>query len=209
MQIRGAREDVVAQLQALNITDSVFLEGIDELDQILTLLEPKASARIAATADMMIVRGLDYYTGTVFEAIAPDYREIGSICGGGRYENLAQNYTDQALPGVGGSIGLTRLFHVLTEKGLIQATAAKPVDICLVPITPSEFLLAERLAERLCQQGKSVDINLTDKKLGDKLKYASKIADHAIIIGEDEAKSGKFAIKNLETGEQSELDIAL
>ncbi len=209
MQIRGSREDAVAQLRALNITDPVFLEGVDELDQVLTLLEPKTSERIAAIADTMIVRGLDYYTGTVFEAIAPDYREIGSICGGGRYENLAQNYTDQALPGVGGSIGLTRLFHVLSERGLVQASTAKPVDICLVPISPSEYLPAEQLAEQLRQQDKSVDINLTDKKLGDKLKYASKIANSAIIIGEDEVRNGKFTIKNLETGAQSELEITL
>jgi len=124
----------------------------------------------SVVADMMIVRGLDYYTGTVFETIVPEHREIGSICGGGRYENLASNYTEQKLPGVGGSIGLTRLFYILQNYGLVEASSIKPVDVCLVPFSAAEFATAEELAEKLRKDGRRVDIAMTDKRLGDKMR---------------------------------------
>ena len=171
------------------------------------MLEDKIDNRIDITADMMIVRGLDYYTGTVFEFIAPEYREIGSICGGGRYENLSQNYTDQALPGVGGSIGLTRLFYILREKNLVADSTNKPVDICVVPISENEFIVANRLADKLRSEGYKADVNLTDKKLGDKMKYAEKVATSVVVVGETEARDGKYQLKNFETGGSKELNI--
>ena len=158
-------------------------------------------------ADMLIVRGLDYYTGTVFETVVPEHREIGSICSGGRYENLASNYTEQKLPGVGGSIGLTRLFYILQNYDLIEAKATKPVEICLVPFSKAEFSAAEELAAQLRANGRRVDIVLTDKRLGDKMKYAAKVAEFAVVIGEDEVKSGKFTMKDLTTGELKELQV--
>lgn len=207
IKIHGNAATVIPAFRAMDVANPTFNEGVDELETVLTLLEPRANERVDFMADMLIVRGLDYYTGTVFETIAPEYRQIGSVCGGGRYENLAQNYTDQALPGVGGSIGLTRLFYVLREYNLIQAIESKPVDICIAPITTSEIPVAEKLASKLRKDGYSVDVILTDKKLGDKLKYASKIAKSVVVIGEDEAKNNQFMIKNLETGEQKTLDI--
>lgn len=204
MQINGSRAKVIPQLQAMSIENATFQAGISELDAVLELLEQSVNPRVQVIAEMLIVRGLDYYTGTVFETLAPDYREIGSVCSGGRYENLAQHYTDQALPGVGGSIGLTRLFYILRERELIQASAAKPVGICIVPVSSNEFAAAENLAAKLRQQGKKVDINLTDKKLGDKMKYAGKVANYAIILGEAEVANGKYTMKNLASGEQSE-----
>lgn len=206
MKIHGNAGEVVPQLVAMNISNPTFNEGVDELKTVLELLEPRANNRVDFMADMLIVRGLDYYTGTVFEFIAPEYRQIGSVCGGGRYENLAQNYTDQPLPGVGGSIGLTRLFYVLREYDLVQVAKTQPVDVCITPITFAEIPAAEKLAQQLRAQGKSVDVILTDKKLGDKMKYASKIANNVVVIGEDEAKSNTFTIKNLETGEQKPLE---
>lgn len=208
IQINGSREKVLPQLQAMQIENENFQAGLQELDTVLSLLEQHTNERMQVAAEMLIVRGLDYYTGTVFETLAPEYREIGSVCSGGRYENLAQNYTDQPLPGVGGSIGLTRLFYVLRERELIKASNAKPVDICIVPISSQEFAAAERLGVKLRAQGKKVDINLTDKKLGDKMKCASKIANYAIIVGEEEVKTDNFTIKNLETGESAALDLA-
>ncbi len=207
IKIHGQAAEVIPQLTALGVNNDTFNEGVSELKTVLELLEPRANDRVEFTADMMIVRGLDYYTGTVFETIAPEYRQIGSVCGGGRYENLAQNYTDQPLPGVGGSIGLTRLFYVLREYGLVAASEQKPVDICIVPITFAEIAAAEQLANQLRANGKSVDVILTDKKLGDKMKYAGKVANFAVIIGEDEAKSGNYTIKDLATGEQKPLEI--
>ena len=155
---------------------------------------------------MKIVRGLDYYTGTVFETFLPDYKEIGSICSGGRYENLAGHYTDQVLPGVGGSIGLTRLFFVLKETGLLNEAVEKPVDLALIPFSENEIEFSYKLAEELRKDGKSVDLVLSEKKLGDKFSYAGKLAKFAAVIGENEISSGEISVKNLETGKETPLD---
>ena len=221
--INGSRDEVIPRLREFGFGNAGFNEGLAELDEVLTILERKLerlsgsgvsgessteASRVLPTsvvADMMIVRGLDYYTGTVFETIVPEHREIGSICGGGRYENLASNYTEQKLPGVGGSIGLTRLFYILQNYGLVEASSIKPVDVCLVPFSAAEFATAEELAEKLRKDGRRVDIAMTDKRLGDKMKYAAKVADSAIVIGEDEVRSGKFMVKDLTTGEVTEL----
>lgn len=212
IQIKGGRDEVVSKLQSFGFQSQKFNEGVAEISEVLEILERKMqglaksdSNKAAVRADMMIVRGLDYYTGTVFETIVPEHREIGSICGGGRYENLAQNYTEQALPGVGGSIGLTRLFYVLREYKMIEVAKAKPVDVCVVPISRQELATAEEVAEKLRQQGQKVDLALTDKKLGDKLKYAERISSGAVVIGEDEVKSGEFMLKDFASGEKRPL----
>lgn len=197
MDIRGDRREVTVRLQSLGIENAEFGAGVSELDQILSIL---ASQGITAIADMLIVRGLDYYTGTVFETFLVDYPKIGSICSGGRYENLASFYTDQQLPGVGGSIGLTRLFYVLNENNLLKSQIGNPVDIAVIPITESEYDFSFSLADKLRAIGRSADVVLLDKKLGDKLKYAAKIAQNAIVIGENEAKSGEAMVKNLTSG---------
>ncbi len=206
-KIHGVRAEVIRGLQNLNLDNDLFREGIAALDEVLQLLEHKSAENLEVIADMIIVRGLDYYTGTVFETIAPEYREIGSLCSGGRYENLAQNYTDQALPGVGGSIGLTRLFYILREYNLVRASEKMPVEICIIPISKNEFAAAEELAEKLRRSGKSCDVVYTEKKLGDKIKYASKVASAAIILGEEEAKTHKFMLKDLRTGEQKPVEL--
>lgn len=207
IKINGKRERVIPWLSELEINDETFAQGVAELDEVLGLLSNKNNDRVEVIADMLIVRGLDYYTGTVFETIAPAHREIGSICSGGRYDNLAEYYTEQHLPGVGGSIGLTRLFSVLKDLDLIKNSGTMPVDICLIPISKNEQQTAEQLAEKLRQKDMVIDVVLTDKKLGDKMKYASKIARRVVVIGEDEVKSGKCTVKNLLTGETKELKI--
>lgn len=202
--INGGREEVVAKLRGLGFENELFRAGVKEIERVLKAVEELAPG-IRVEADMLIVRGLDYYTGTVFETIAPDYREIGSICSGGRYENLAGYYTDQKLPGVGGSIGLTRLFWILQNYGLVKASDNKPVEVCIVPITTNELAAAAKLAEKLRNDGKTVDVVLTEKKLGDKLKYAAQVARYAVVIGEEEARSGEYQMKNLDTGEISKI----
>jgi len=204
-KINGKPEVALEKLRGMNLANTTFNEGLEELGTVLSLLEISQSERIDIVADMLIVRGLDYYTGTVFETIAPEYREIGSVCSGGRYENLAQNYTEQALPGVGGSIGLTRLFYVLREKGLIELEDNKPVDVCVIPVTENEIVAAERLAEDLRQRNYRVDVVLTDKKLGDKMKYASRVAEYGVVIGEEEAKTRAYKMKNFTNGETTPL----
>lgn len=206
INLHGAGAEVVSELRKMAVENETFQAGIDELETVMTTLgELMPEANVIA--DMLIVRGLDYYTGTVFETIVPEYREIGSICSGGRYENLAGYYTEQALPGMGGSIGLTRLFYILREYGFLKNSELKPVEICVIPISEREISAAGKVAENLRQAGKSVDIVLTEKKLGDKLKYAGKVAQFAIIVGENEAKSGDYKLRNLETGVETELKI--
>ncbi|MBQ7802792.1 histidine--tRNA ligase [Candidatus Saccharibacteria bacterium] len=201
IEISGKLEEVRPKFKELNVENEKFRTGVEELLYVLSLLE-KQGLSGSATADMKIIRGLDYYTGTVFETILPAYKEIGSVCSGGRYENLAELYTDQKFPGVGGSIGLTRLFFVLNEYGLISEEKENPVDLALIPFSKDEFEFVFSLAEKFRAEGKTVDIVFSGKKLGDKLKYASKVARFGIVIGEDEVKTGNYRIKNFETGEQ-------
>ena len=237
MKISGPREEVVAKLRGLGVSDEVFNDGVDELDEVLGLVEKGLGTQsesmkrddgepmggkktdgqraaeggserdYAVIADMGIIRGLDYYTGTVFETILPDYREIGSIGGGGRYENLAGYFTEQKFPGVGGSIGLTRLFYILSEYNLLNGAEFRPIDYALIPISANERAAALELAAKLRAKGYSTDVVLTDKRLGDKMAYAAKIATSAVVIGEDEVKSGAFEAKNLVTGEKTELRV--
>lgn len=204
MQIHGALDEVLAKLHGLDVQNATFTEGLEELQAVLELVPQLVQSEQAEViADMLIVRGLDYYTGTVFETIAPGYEEIGSIGGGGRYENLAGYYTDQTMPGVGGSIGLTRLFWALKEHELVKAAEMLPVDVCLVPISANEYAAAAGLAKQLRAAGKVVDLVLTEKKLGDKLKYAARVANYVAVIGEEEVESGVYKFKNLKTGEDS------
>lgn len=204
MNISGSIDEVRPQLEALDCSNEQFKTGVIELTEVMKLLELKIGQNdsIQVEADMLIVRGLDYYTGTVFETFANDHREIGSLCSGGRYENLASNYTDQKFPGVGGSIGLTRLFWILQNYQLINLAEAKPIDVCVIPFSNNELALSEELANNLRKTEQKVDVIVSNKKLGDRLKYASKIANFATVIGENEAKSRKYELKNLETGEK-------
>lgn len=204
MQIRGETDSVLTKLKALEIENSTFKAGVSELAEVLQLLL-KLCPNGQITGDMLIVRGLDYYTGTVFETFLPEYRQIGSVCSGGRYDNLASNYTDQKLPGVGGSIGLTRLFYVLRSNQLLPQDLAKTY-VAIIPVSDKEVDYCLELAEELRQKQIIADTVFTDKKLGDKLKYAAKTATHAIIIGENEVKSEKPMIKDLNTGNINPLD---
>ena len=205
MNINGAREDVVSNLKSLGINNDIFILGVEELNNVLSLLEKQGLGE-TAIGDMLIIRGLDYYTGTVFETFLPEYREIGSICSGGRYENLASNYTDQNFPGVGASIGLTRLFQTLDDNNLLESIDKKSIDLVLIPFSENEYEYTFNLAEKLRGCDKTVDINLTDKKVGDKFTYAAKIAKFASVIGENEVKTGNIEVKDLETGNKLKLE---
>ena len=194
------------QLAALGLSGEKFRAGVAELDEVMRLLT-EVLGTPNAVADLKIVRGLDYYTGTVFETLVYGYEGIGSICSGGRYENLAGNYSPQSLPGVGGSIGLTRLFYVLQDCGAVKATEMKAVEVCVLPMAPELYGAAAKVAEQLRAQGRSVDLVLSGKRLGDQLRYAAKVAEFALVVGENEVKSGKFGLKNLQTGETTEIEL--
>lgn len=206
MEINGERVEVVEKLQNLGIKNEIFETGIEELSGVLEILE-NSDLKDVAIGDMLIIRGLDYYTGSVFETFLPEYREIGSICSGGRYENLASNYTENKFPGVGISIGLTRLFYVLNNYNLLDNADEKPIELVLVPFSKDQLQFTNHLADKLRGSGKIVDVNLNfDKKLGDNIKYASKIAKFVAVIGENEVESGNIEVKNLETGEKLKLE---
>lgn len=204
MAIKGQSAEVIEKLNALGVGHETFREGVEELETVLKMLETQ---KIPAVGDMLIVRGLDYYTGTVFETFLPDYLKLGSVCSGGRYENLAAHYTDQKFPGVGGSIGLTRLFSILDANNLLEEELKKPVDIALVPISKNEQTFALTLANKLRAKGTITDAILTDKKLSQKVTHAARIADSVIVIGEEEVKTGKVKVKDLTTGEEKLLEL--
>ncbi len=181
-------------------------EGLAELKTVYSELESLGIAD-AVEIDLKIVRGLDYYTGTVFEGLLPDYPAVGSIGGGGRYDNLASNYTDQKFPGVGASIGLSRLFYILQENNLIDETTVKPIDTAIIPLGEDSRKAAYKLAVKLRESGKIVDVILADKKLGDLMKHAAEIAKEGIVVGENEVKSGSYQVKDFSTGENKPLEL--
>lgn len=206
INLHGERSFVVKNLGNLGIDNPTFAEGVSELDQVLYLLETMGF-KDQIIADMKIVRGLDYYTGTVFEFILPEHKSIGSVCGGGRYENLTGYFTDQKFPGVGGSIGLTRLFYVLNEEQLLPEQSTNPIDYAIIPISENELDFSFQVANKLRGRGSSVTVVLTDKKLGDKLTYAAKLAKNGIVIGESEASSNQLQVKDFTTGETTDLNL--
>ena len=203
MFTKGNFEEVSGKLREILGDLTAVEEGLNELKQVTEILETENTGNFII--DFMIIRGLDYYTGTVFETMLEDYREIGSIASGGRYENLASNFTEQSFPGVGGSIGLTRLFFVLRECNLINMTTTQPVDYVILPLSQNEYEASFELARKLRANGKTVDVDLTERKLGDRFNRAGKIANFAIVIGNDEVIAQKYKAKNLKTGETIEL----
>lgn len=206
IELNGARSEIITALNNLEIENEKFNAGVAELDQVLYLLE-SLDLKENIIADMKIVRGLDYYTGTVFEFILPEHKNIGSVCGGGRYENLAGYFSEKAFPGVGGSIGLTRLFHILKEKNLLPDSKAEKIDYAVIPVSEHEFDEAFNVAKKLRGKKHSSTLVLTNKKLGDKLSYAAKIAKNGIVIGEEEVNTKILSAKNFETGETNEINI--
>ena len=152
--------------------------------------------------DLTIARGLDYYTGTVYETTLLDHPEIGSVCSGGRYDDLAEYYTEKKLPGVGISIGLTRLFYVLDEQGMLNLDGCAPADALVLPMT-ADPAPAITLAEKLRSGGLRVQLYGEQKKFKQKLSYADKLGvPFAVLLGEDEIAAGKCTVKNMRTGEQ-------
>ena len=204
IEISGTTEQKIEKLKNLGIENETFKEGLDELTQIVKYIGIFGVPEKNFEVDLTIARGLDYYTGTVYETFLNKYRELGSICSGGRYENLAEYYTDKKLPGVGISIGLTRLFYKLNELRLIEAKQKSISKVLVIPMI-DDLEVPIKVATSLREKGINTEIFLNDKKLKAKMKYADKLKiPYVIVIGEDEVKSGKFKIRNMETGEEKE-----
>lgn len=205
IEIDGTTDEKLQKLQDLNIENETFKLGLEELISVVKYIRIFGVPDTHFKVDLTIARGLDYYTGTVYETFLNDYRELGSVCSGGRYENLAEYYTDKKLPGVGISIGLTRLFYKLNELGLIKAEKASMSDVLVIPMV-DDLSKPIILANSLREKNINTEIYLNDKKLKAKLKYADKLQiPYVIIVGEDEINSGVISVKNMITGEEKKL----
>ena len=207
IEIEGTTDEKLQKLNELNIKNEEFETGLDELTQVVKYVRifgiPEANFKV----DLTIARGLDYYTGTVYETFLNQYRELGSVCSGGRYENLAEYYTDKQLPGVGISIGLTRLFYKLNELQLIKAEKKSIAEVLVVPMV-QDLTVPIQIATDLRKKGISTEVYLNDKKIKAKMKYADKLEiPYVIVVGEDEINSGIVKIKNMKTGEEKETSI--
>ena len=207
IKIDGSSDEKIDKLEALKIENEVYRQGVRELKDVVKYVRMFGIPENNFTVDLTIARGLDYYTGTVYETFLNDYRELGSVCSGGRYENLAENYTDKKLPGVGVSIGLTRLFYKLNELNIIKADKKSISDILIIPMTEN-LQVPIKLATELRKLKVNTEIYLNNKKIKAKMKYANKLEiPYVIVIGDDEISSGKIKVKNMETGEEVQCDI--
>ncbi len=201
--IRGTNGEVLDALRGYAQRDEMFDTGLAELEAVTKNLAAFGVPEANFAVDLTIARGLDYYTGTVYETTLLDHPEIGSVCSGGRYDNLAGYYIDKALPGVGISIGLTRLFYVLDEQGLLNPDLpSAPADALVLPMT-QDTAAAVSLAESLRGAGIRVQLYGEQKKFKQKMAYADKLGvPYAVLLGEDEIAAGKCSVKNMQSGEQ-------
>ena len=204
--IKGSNEQVLEALEEYRGRNALFDLGLDELKTVVKYLGGFGVPQENFAVDLTIARGLDYYTGTVYETFMIDHPEIGSICSGGRYDNLAEYYTDKILPGVGISIGLTRLFYVLNEQGMLnEEKNTAPADVLLLPMV-EDLSPAVELATRFRKAGIRVQMYGEQKKFKAKMNYADKIGvPFVVFLGEDEIRDGVVACKDMRSGEQTKL----
>jgi histidyl-tRNA synthetase len=199
-------DDALAKLDALGQGTRLFEEGRGELRDILTQLRALGVNDSRYALNLSIARGLDYYTGIVYETQLDAHPQIGSICSGGRYDNLASHYTKSKLPGVGISIGLTRLFYQLREAGIVSA-ADSSVDVLVALLDDAGLEHALATSQRLRAAGLNVETQLEPRKLARQLQYADRAGIRFVVIrGDEEATRGKVAVKDLRRGEQFEVD---
>ena len=208
ISVSGDSTSVLTALDAYRGQNELFDLGADELATVIAHMKGFGVPDENFTVDLTIARGLDYYTGTVYETVMLDHPEIGSICSGGRYDNLAEYYTDRKLPGVGISIGLTRLFYVLGEQKMLnRAFPAAPADVIILPMT-EDMSPAVSLATSLREQGIRTQLYAEKKKFKAKIGYADKLGiPYVIFLGEDEIANGTVSLKDMSSGEQVSLPI--
>lgn len=201
--IKGSNEEIIAKLKEFSDGNEIFEEGIKEIDYVNTAVKFFGVKEENFAIDLSIARGLDYYTGTVYETTFNKHPEIGSICSGGRYDNLAGFYTDKKLPGVGISIGLTRLFFILNEKEYLNRELTQACDVLVLPMD-DDYSYAMKVTEELRESGIKTQIYLENKKFKAKMNYANKLGvPFVIFIGEDEKNNNTVTVKNFKKGEQT------
>ena len=208
IEIDGNNDEKIKALEELQFSNETFIQGLNEIKDVVKYVRffgvPESNFKV----DLTIARGLDYYTGTVYETFLDDYREIGSVCSGGRYDNLAEFYTDRKLPGVGVSIGLTRLFYKLNELNIVKEEEQSISKVLVVSMDQKYQNRALEVADSLRKAGINTDVYLEDKKIKAKFKYADKLKiPYVAVIGESEAEHGTVSLKNMISGEQEELSV--
>lgn len=208
VSLKGTNNEILKSLENLNITNEIFNEGLKELNQVIEKIKDFGIKEDYYTIDLTIARGLDYYTGTIYETKLNEYPGLGSICSGGRYDNLTNYYTDKVLQGVGISIGLTRLFYQLKEANIIKSTNKTLTKVLIIPFSKENENYAIKISSELRKNKIICDTYYEEKGLKQKLKYANRLGiPYVCILGEDEEKEEQATLKNMETGEQQTLSI--
>lgn len=206
LTIKGDSKQVLSELQKLGVTNKIFDEGVAQLQKVTEMMKQFGVPETNFVIDLTIARGLDYYTGTVYETQLDEYPKIGSVCSGGRYDDLASAYTDRKLPGVGISIGLTRLFDQLRNRNLVDITSATKTKVLVVPMT-EEIDSGIAIATTLRNNKIPTELSFVDGKLKKRLAYANKKGiPFVIFIGEDEIEKGVYMLKDFVNGTQEALD---
>lgn len=207
IEISGITDEKLEALENLNFTSELFIEGLEDLKKVVQYIRAFGVPEENFKVDLTIARGLDYYTGTVYETFLNEYREVGSVCSGGRYDNLAEFYTDRKLPGVGVSIGLTRLFYKLNELNAIESKQKSIAKVLVAPMT-EDITKAVEVGTVLRKAGINTEVYLENKKIKTKFKYADRLqVPYVITIGEEEIENNTVSLKNMETGEQQVLTV--
>ncbi len=208
LAITGTNDEKIKALKELEIQTETFQTGLYELETVINSLRSFAILEDYFQIDLTIARGLDYYTGTVYETILDEYPKLGSICSGGRYENLADYYTEEHLPGVGISIGLTRLFSQLKEIGLVGESKTTISQVLIVPMDKENNAYVLETASKLRNKGIKTDVYYQDKGMKQKMKYADRLGiPYVLVIGETEVKEGKVAFKDMISGSQELISV--
>jgi histidyl-tRNA synthetase len=207
ISINGNNLEIIEKLKRLEIENEIFREGLEELETVAKYINMFGVPEENYKIDLTIARGLDYYTGTIYETFLDDYPSIGSVCSGGRYDDLASYYTKQKLPGVGISIGFTRLFYQLREANLIEDKESSLTKVLIIPMegyTDNGIKAANDLRKADIYS----QVYLESGKIGKKFNYADKLdIPYVVVIGEEEANNNVYSLRNMKTGEQENVSI--
>lgn len=204
--INGDTDAQLERLQSFNFTNETFKTGVEELIQVVKYVRMQNIPEKYFGIKLSIVRGLDYYTGTIYETFLTDYPKLGSVCSGGRFDNLAEFYTDKKLPGVGISIGLTRLFYQLCQNNLIKSEKCSISDVLILPMDENHIEKAYQVASMLRNNNINCQTYVENVKFKNKLAYCDKLSiPYAIIIGDDELNKGYITLKDMVKHEQQQI----
>lgn len=207
IHISGPNSEVIFKLRALGIDNETFNNGLNELEQVSQLINKFGVPLSNYKIDLTIARGLGYYTGTVYETVLNDYPQLGSVCSGGRYDNLAEHFTDKKLPGVGISIGLSRLFYQLNKIGLLKGEVSTTAKVLVITML-EDLAYPVEIATKLRQGGINTEVFFEKKKIGAQFKYADKQSiPFVVVVGEDELMGNFVTLKDMKLGNEYKLPI--